>query len=75
MIIFDFVCSCGGKAEKLVSSDTYEINCTQCGGTAKRVISTPRIALDGTDSSFPGEYQKWERKRKQKMAQEAKQQR
>lgn len=75
MIIFDFRCeTCDNKFEKLVSSDTYEVNCTQCDGTAKRCVSTPRVMLDGTDPSFPGEWGKWDRKRKQKMAQEAKQQ-
>lgn len=46
--------------------------CPHCGGKTQYVISAPRVALDGTDPSFPGAWHSWEKKREQKMKQERK---
>lgn len=51
---------------KLVST------CPLCNADADKIISTPRIALEGISGSFPGAAAAWEKKRKQKAAQEAK---
>jgi hypothetical protein len=37
-----------------------------------RMISAPRIRLDGTDAGFPGAYDAWERKRLKKQRLEEK---
>jgi putative FmdB family regulatory protein len=73
MLLFDFQCECGNKFEKLVPYGTETVSCTECDGMAKKLLSCPRIALDGTDPAYPTAWDKWEKKRKQKMAQEAKQ--
>ncbi len=43
-----------------------------CGGTTKRLISAPTLAIPGTDPDFPGEYEKWEKKRRAKAAEDKK---
>lgn len=70
--IFEFECEEGTVSEKLVETDQRIIKCECCGSDAHRIISTPRVALDGTDPSYPGEYMKWERKRMQRLKQEQK---
>ena len=57
----DFHCNgCGKDIEKYIETDVLQIDC-ECGSTAYRMIGMPSIALDGTDSSFPGAYDKWAR--------------
>lgn len=70
--IFEFECDEGTVSEKLVETDVLSILCECCGKGADRIISTPRVSLDGTDPSFPGEYMKWARKREQHLQQERK---
>lgn len=61
MRLFDFLCDdCSEVTEKLVDANKREIECS-CGGCAKRQISMPTVKLDGTDPSFPGEYDRWAR--------------
>ena len=73
MPMYDFKCTqCGNEFETIVSMDTMTSPCAGCGSEVKRSISAPMIKLDGTDPSFPGAYSQWEKKRKQKMAQERK---
>jgi len=59
--LFDFLCmDCEEVTEKLVDTNIREIECF-CGGRAKRQVSMPTVKLDGTDPSFPGEYDRWAR--------------
>jgi predicted nucleic acid-binding Zn ribbon protein len=51
-------------------SDRLSATCPSCGAEAKFQISAPRIALDGTDPAFPGAWDKWEKKREQKLKEE-----
>ena len=61
----DFQCSyCSKETEAYIESDIIQITCT-CGNQAYRMIGMPKIALDGTDPSFPGAYDKWARTREQ----------
>jgi len=53
--------------------DRHTCVCPECGKIAKQKISTPRIALDGTDPSFPGAYMAWEKKHKDQLKHEIKQ--
>jgi len=46
--------------------------CPHCQGQACYIVSAPMTKLDGTDPSFPGEWNKWEKKREQVMKQERK---
>jgi hypothetical protein len=59
----DFRCrSCEMVVERYIDSNIDKVTC-ECGGVSDRVIGMPRVALDGTDPSFPGAYGKWARTR------------
>jgi putative FmdB family regulatory protein len=71
-IFYDFRCfDCDHCFEDFVKPDVNP-PCPECFGSTKRLISAPTIALSGTDPDFPGEYEKWERKRKAKAAEDKK---
>jgi hypothetical protein len=72
MILFDFVCKYAHVNEKLVSCETTQIDCPQCGEVATRVIPAVRCSLDPASGHFPGATDKWVRSREQKMALERK---
>ena len=60
--IRDFKCSTGHTTEELVESGVTAIDCPKCGTLAARTISPVRCKLD---HSFPGEADKWARRREQ----------
>jgi putative FmdB family regulatory protein len=69
---FDFRCTeCKHTFEDFVKPDAKP-PCPECSSTTKRLISAPTIALPGTDPDFPGEYSKWEKKRRAKSAEDKK---
>lgn len=70
--VFDFQCPNDHITESFVTSDTREINCSVCGQTASRLVSTPRVRLEGTTGDFPGAAMQWERKRAEKLQAERK---
>ena len=72
MILFDFICKYAHVNEKLVSSETKQIDCPQCDEVATRVIPAVRCSLDPASGHFPGATDKWVRSREQKMALERK---
>ncbi len=68
----DYLCeTCGTVQERFIDGETLAVNCA-CGAIANRVIGMPRVALDGTDPSFPGAYDKWARIREDRARQNAK---
>lgn len=74
MPLYDYYCdSCqtAFEAQRKIA-DREEADCPICQAIAKKTVSIPHVMLDGTDPAFPGEYAKWEKKRKQKLAQERK---
>lgn len=70
--VFDFQCPNDHITEAFVNSDTREINCKVCGQPASRLVSTPRVSLEGTTGDFPGAAMQWERKRAEKIKAEQK---
>ena len=71
--LYDWRCTrCKLKFEKLDKPDVFETPCPDCQAPAKRLISAPTISLSGTDPDFPGEYEKWERKRAKKAKEDKK---
>lgn len=72
MMLFDFKCSKGHVTEKLVSSDTKEITCPDCGSDALRQISAVRTKLDPISGDFPGATMKWARQREEQIKHERK---
>ena len=67
--MYEHKCSKGHLTEALVDDETTQVNC-ECGEVATRIISTPRIALDGTNPNFVGAYDRWARVREEKAKQE-----
>lgn len=47
-------------------------NCPLCGALSTKVINAPMFKLEGITGAYPTAYDAWERKRKQKLAEERK---
>lgn len=71
--VYDFRCPKGHVIERFVDADIVEHQC-DCGALAKRQLSTPRFALDGTSGDFPTAADAWEKRRDSHMAKERKNQ-
>ena len=65
--MYDFECSKHGVFEGIVDERNRQKACPDCNTNAPRLISAPRVALDGTDPDFPDAYDRWEKKRNQKQ--------
>ena len=71
-LLRDFKCpACEDVSERYIDSETKQVVC-KCGEYAYRIIGMPRVALDGTDPSFPGAYSKWATLRENNAAQKRK---
>ncbi len=71
-LLRDFKCpTCEAVSERYIDSETKQVVC-KCGEYAYRIIGMPRVALDGTDPSFPGAYSKWATSRENNAAQKRK---
>ena len=69
MPLFDFKCEAGHTSERFVSSDTKEVDCTECGLLAVKQLSsfgTWTEKHNGITSD------NWVKKREQKMANDRK---
>jgi len=65
MLLFDFECpNCGLVFEELVHKDNLVEPCPECNAEASRMVSAPRIKLDGCSGDFPGAALKWEKIRR-----------
>jgi predicted nucleic acid-binding Zn ribbon protein len=69
---FDFQCAKGHVTEHLVESDVTSLECPHCGNEAMRLISAPRISLDGCSGDFPTASDAWVRRRESHIAWERK---
>lgn len=59
-VLDDFLCGeCGHKWEKFTRIEQKSDACPICGGVANRVLTPPRIKLDGTDPAFSTAYDRW----------------
>ena len=72
MMLFDFKCDSDHVTEKLVKSDTTDIECPVCGNKALRQISAVRTKLDPISGDFPGATMRWAKQREQKIKHERK---
>jgi len=70
--IFEFLCPDGHLTEQYIDDSLREAPCSACGKESKRIVSTPRVRLEGISGDFPGAYDRWERVRAEKLAQEKK---
>ena len=70
--IFNFTCrDCKEHFEKLIEY-TQITDCPSCGGQADKVITAPTIKLEGYSGDFPGAAMQFDRKHREKLAQEKK---
>lgn len=59
--LFEFECNAGHRFEALTKYSEKQVACKHCENVALRVISTPRINLEGWSMSFPTAADKWAR--------------
>jgi hypothetical protein len=71
-IMNDFECVKGHKEEYFVDRNVMSVTCRHCGNDATKLLSAPRIALDGCSGDFPTASDAWIRRRKSHMQYEAK---
>ena len=60
--IFEFRCTKDHLTEKLVDDEVRSIECPHCRNEASRIISSPRISLEGITGAFPSAHEAWARK-------------
>ena len=70
--VFDFQCAKGHITEKFIGDSVKVIQCPHCGNDATRLLTAPRISLEGISGDFPGAAMSWERKRQSHIAWERK---
>ena len=63
--IFEFKCVKGHVIEKFVGDEVRTVECPHCHNDASRIISSPRISLEGITGAFPSAYDAWARKHEQ----------
>ena len=69
---FDFQCAKGHVTEKFVDDSVTVVQCPHCGNDATRLISAPRISLDGCSGDFPTAADAWVNRRNSHIAWERK---
>ena len=70
-VLNDYLCSNGHNKEYFVENDIKTVECRDCGVPAQKVRAVPNFQLPGNDAAgFPTAYDKWEKKREEKMAEE-----
>jgi hypothetical protein len=60
--MFEFRCVKDHISEKFVDGEVMVVECPHCRNDASRIISSPRIRLEGITGAFPTAYDAWERK-------------
>jgi hypothetical protein len=70
--LFDFECTNSHITESFVDIDTKEVQCSECGETATRIISPIRVSLDPISGDFPVATARWAKMRSEKIALEKK---
>ena len=63
--MFEFRCEQNHIAENYIDEGVTTISCPTCQCAAPRVISAPRIALEGVTGDFPTAADAWARKHEQ----------
>ena len=70
--LFDFQCAKGHITEKYIDDAVKVVQCPHCGNDATRLISAPRISLEGITGDFPGAAMAWVKRRESHMKYERK---
>lgn len=59
---YEFMCAKGHVTEQYIDEEERVITCPHCRNDASRIISSPRIKLEGVSGSFPTAADAWARK-------------
>jgi len=70
--MYEFKCAAEHVTEQLIDESHRTTPCKECGSPALRILSTPRIKLEGITGSFPGAADKWVKDRAERLKQEQK---
>jgi hypothetical protein len=70
--MFEFSCKNSHITESFVEVDTKEVQCSECGEVATRILSSPRLGLDPISGDFPSATARWAKMRAEKLALERK---
>jgi len=70
--LFEFRCVNNHVTERFVDDTVNTVECSECNGTAERIISACGIYLEPFSGLYPSSYDRWNRVRQEKMAQEKK---
>ena len=71
--IFEFQCNnCSNIFEQYIDDSLKTTKCPICGSEATRIISKPRIDLDGCSGDFPTAADTWVKRRESHMKYERK---
>ena len=71
--IFEFQCNnCSNVFEQYIDDSLKTTKCPICGSEATRIISKPRIDVDGCSGDFPTAADAWVRRRESHMKYERK---
>jgi hypothetical protein len=74
LVIRDFRCGEGHTTERFVENHVTMTPCQECNLQATKIVSGTSFQLPGNDpAGFPTAHAAWEKKRTQKMKQEARQ--
>ena len=69
--MYEFACESGHRTEKLADYEAVTVQCN-CGSVAHRIMSAPSIKLEGWSGSFPTSASQFDRKHREKLAAELK---
>lgn len=70
--MYDFTCENSHTTEHFVDTNTKEVQCSECGEMATRILSPTGIYLEPFSGLHPTSYDRWNRVRAEKLALERK---
>lgn len=71
--MFEFKCENSHVTERFVDETVKVVECVECNATAQKILSACGIYLEPFSGLHPSAYDRWNRVRAEKLAQEKKQ--
>jgi len=71
--LFEFKCEDSHVTERFVDETVKTVQCSECGADAQKILSACGIYLEPFSGLHPSSYDRWNRVRAEKLAQERKQ--
>lgn len=71
--LFEFKCKDSHVTERFVDETVKTVQCSECGADAEKILSACGIYLEPFSGLHPSSYDRWNRVRAEKLAQEKKQ--